>query len=96
MPDLTSPRHIPTLPNVSVRKRWREGLESALCSRWLTTWRMGEDAPYLPFAIPVGIGSVGWKQTFGIIAFGLPARPLRVMIAGVCLKSCDDGVYFVS
>src|SRR6516164_5860965 len=33
------------------------------------------------------------KQTFGIIAFGLPARPLRVMIARIRLRPCDDGVY---
>jgi hypothetical protein len=28
---------------------------TALCSRWLTTQRMGEDAPQLPFAIAVGM-----------------------------------------
>jgi hypothetical protein len=33
----------------------------ALCSRWLTTRRMGENAPHLPFAIPVRAGSVGWR-----------------------------------
>jgi hypothetical protein len=32
----------------SVQGRGRDGLESALCSRWLTTWRMGEDAPSRP------------------------------------------------
>src|ERR1700732_525008 len=30
-----------------------------------------------------GSAREGGQQTFGIIAFGLPARPLRVMIAGV-------------
>jgi hypothetical protein len=38
---------------------------------------MGEDAPYLPFATPIGIGLLGGKRTFGIIAFGSPARHLR-------------------
>jgi hypothetical protein len=41
---------------------------SALCCRWLTTWRMGEDAPHLPFAVFVGIGSVWWISRFQICA----------------------------
>jgi hypothetical protein len=34
---------------------------SVLNHRWVTTRGMGEDAPYLPFAVPVSIGSVGWE-----------------------------------
>jgi hypothetical protein len=36
----------------------RQLLLAALCSQWLTTQRIGEGARYLPFAIPVEIGSV--------------------------------------
>ena len=40
---------------------------SALCSRWLTTQRMGEDAPKLPFAPAVMGGWVmGWTPPDGI------------------------------
>ena len=39
---------------------------SALCSRWLTTWRMGEDAPVAD--LPAGTGATGWKH-------GIPDLP---------------------
>jgi hypothetical protein len=47
-------------PTRKLRTVSGKGPVSALCSRWLTTRRMGEDAPHLPFAVFVGIGSVGW------------------------------------
>jgi hypothetical protein len=39
--------------------RHRERREAAPCSRWLTAWRMGENAPYLPLAIPSGSAQLG-------------------------------------
>ena len=35
---------------------------SALCSRWLTTRRMGENAPFPTFAPMVSNGSLGWTS----------------------------------
>jgi hypothetical protein len=46
---------------MAVSRPFAGGPFSALCSRRLTTQRMGEDAPLLPFAIPAGIGSNGWN-----------------------------------
>jgi hypothetical protein len=60
-------------PAISLRSRERP--ESALCSQWLTTRPMGEDAPHLPFAISAGIGSVGWRADLSPSRSG--ATPLR-------------------
>jgi hypothetical protein len=45
--------------NFRVPGQGRQGPESALCSRWLTMWRMGEDAPHrtlVRLGIKVGTG----------------------------------------
>jgi hypothetical protein len=49
---------------------------SALCSRWLTTRRMGEDAPYLSFAIPVR-AQLGGQRAFQICVALKPSAENR-------------------
>jgi hypothetical protein len=41
-------------------RRWRGWPLSALCSRWLTTWRMGEDALEETLAAGSGNGASAW------------------------------------
>jgi hypothetical protein len=36
-------------------------VQSARCSRWLTTQRMGENAPFRPFPLGTRNGKDGWK-----------------------------------
>jgi len=44
-----------------VRSRDAHLRQSTLSSRSLQATATGRNAPHLPFAIPAGIGSVGWK-----------------------------------
>ena len=56
------------LSNFSAAPHFGERPQSALCSRWLTTQRMGEDAPQRPLPAPPNNRAVGQL----VIRFGVP------------------------